>query len=255
MAQQFNTENITIPKIIHQTFYSRVLPSIIQENISKLKELNSGWEYRFYDENDICEFILNTYGVDILNYYNKIDPRYGAARADFFRYLLIYKEGGVYLDIKSSADMPLDSVLKKEDCYLLSGWKNGKGEEFEGIGIYPEISHIKGGEFQQWYIISAPRHPFLTAVIERVIDNIYRYNPVQHGTGAMGVLRLTGPLAYSLAIYPLLSKCKHRFLDSSDQIGLKYSVYANRFVHREVFQSHYSQLNEPIVLGTSYQVN
>ena len=48
-------------------------------------------------------YIRREYGESILSCYLRIDPVYGAARADLFRYLLLYRTGGVYLDIKSAA--------------------------------------------------------------------------------------------------------------------------------------------------------
>jgi mannosyltransferase OCH1-like enzyme len=36
--------------------------------------------------------------------YQLINPEYPAAQADFFRYVYIYQNGGLYLDIKSGFD-------------------------------------------------------------------------------------------------------------------------------------------------------
>ena len=35
--------------------------------------------------------------------------------ADVFRYLAVYREGGVYLDVKSTVTCPLDEVLSPDD--------------------------------------------------------------------------------------------------------------------------------------------
>jgi len=51
----------TIPKIIHQTFYDRNLPERLQVNVQRLRELNPGWEYRFYDDADVEAFIKDNY--------------------------------------------------------------------------------------------------------------------------------------------------------------------------------------------------
>ncbi len=166
-----------IPKNIHQTFYTKVLPSEIEKNVVNIRTLNPGWEYRLYDDDDIVEFIKNNYEPFVLGYYNRINPEYGAARADLFRYLLMHKYGGVYLDIKSAPTKPLDTVLMPDDRYLLSHWRNGKGERFEGAGLHPELHNIPGGEFQQWHIVAAPGHPFLKAVIKKVLRNIDRVQP------------------------------------------------------------------------------
>src|SRR3954468_19020335 len=100
-------EGVGIPRIIHQTFRSRLLPEPIQKNIQKIREMNPEWEYRFYDDEDILDFIRSNYDSRVLDYFNRIDPLYGASRCDLFRYLLMYKCGGIYIDIKSSFSKPL----------------------------------------------------------------------------------------------------------------------------------------------------
>lgn len=76
----------SIPKIIHQTFGSTVLPELIQKNVEALKDTNPDWEYRFYDDQDIFDFIRKNYSYQVLKAYNSINPMYGAARAGFFRF-------------------------------------------------------------------------------------------------------------------------------------------------------------------------
>lgn len=235
----------SIPKIIHQTFYRSDLPDELQKNVHRLKNLNPGWEYRFYDDNAIIDFLKTNYPPHILNHFESIDSRYGAARADLFRYLLLYKCGGMYLDIKSSATKPLDSVLKEDDEYLLSHWQNKAGEAYEGWGCHEELNYIQNGEFQQWHIISVPGHPFLKAVIETVLQNIKSYNPALHGVGKHGVLRLTGPIPYTLSIIKNLHNCKYRLIDSTADLGLAYSVYDKR-AHTNIFKNHYTALNFPV---------
>lgn len=127
-------EGQRIPKILHQTFHGKILPQAIQENIKKIRATNPEWEYRFYDNEDIVVFIQNNYDPYMVDYFNRINPKYGAAKADLFRYLLMYKCGGVYIDIKSSLRKPLDDVLKENDRYLLSGWKDKETPQFDGWG-------------------------------------------------------------------------------------------------------------------------
>lgn len=235
----------TIPRIIHQTFYDRNLPERLQANVDQLRALNPGWEYRFYDDTDIEAFIKGNYPPFVWDYYERIDRAYGAARADIFRYLLMYKVGGVYLDIKSSASRPLDSVLRPDDRFILSKWHNEKGE-YEHFGVVYDLRHVHGGEFQQWHIICSPGHPFLKQVLETVFDNIDAYDPYLHQTGKRGVLRVTGPVPYTLAIYRMLDQHPHRIVDGRNDLGLEYTVYGKQ-VHVGVFKGHYSLQTNSIV--------
>jgi mannosyltransferase OCH1-like enzyme len=73
-----------IPKIIHQTYNTRILPVEISDIINNLRLNNPKWEYRFYDDKDRIKCIANNYGDKMLDYYYRINPIYGAAKADFF---------------------------------------------------------------------------------------------------------------------------------------------------------------------------
>lgn len=246
-------KNLKIPKIIHQSYMSRELPPALSENIERIKSINTNWEYRFYDNNDIVDFISKNYSPYILECYNKINPKYGAARADFFRYLAIYKEGGVWLDIKSFTSEPLDKVLQIDDLFLLSQWQNKMCEPFQNWGLHESLVHIPGGEFQQWHIISVPRNPFIKAVIERVLININKYDPKVDGVGTHGILNTTGPNAYTLAIVPLLKKYKHRFVDSNRDLKLEYSIFSNgdistNYLHQKIYENYYCRLIDSVIL-------
>jgi inositol phosphorylceramide mannosyltransferase catalytic subunit len=244
-----------IPKIIHQTVRDkRNLSRVFSENIARVTELNPGWEHRLYDDGDIYALISANYDKEILNAYSSINTRYGAAKADFFRYLLVYKFGGVYLDIKSTLLKKLDEVLLENDEYLLSHWPNGRGMPYEGWGLYRDLPYP--GEFQQWHIIATPSHPFLKKVISSVNKNIQNYNQNRDRVGKYAVVRVTGPVAYTQAIIPLLDKAGHRMVNIQD-LGFVYSFLDptnagfkqnKKLLHENHFPDHYRRLSDPLVI-------
>jgi len=112
-----------ISKLIHQTVTQKdQLTAEILSNIQYIKKLNPGWEHRLYDEKERTNYIRKNFSAEIYKWYTKISEQYGPAKADLFRYLVIYKEGGVYLDIKSSMLKPLDEIILESDSCLLSYW-------------------------------------------------------------------------------------------------------------------------------------
>lgn len=234
-----------IPKILHQTYKTKDVPSEYLDNINQLKRQNPSWEFVLYDDADIVKFIKDYYGDVILDYYNRISPKYGAARADLFRYLLIYKKGGVYLDIKSSLEKPLDTIIYPDDQYILSHWGSSDGVKMERWNYHPELTQIGAREFQQWHIIAASGHPFIKRVIEYVLQNIDDYMPEIHGIGQVGTLRTTGPIAYTSAIYPILHLHHHRLVENHQELGLKYSIYDNPTRHRDT--SHYTEIKTSLI--------
>ena len=245
---------MTIPKIIHQTYPTRNLPNSILENIGFLQKNNPSWEYRFYDDDDIEQFIKRSFPPAIYQAYSRINPAYGAARADFFRYLLIFRVGGVYLDIKSTALLPLDEVVLPDDEYILSHWPNQKGEAFEGWGL-DGVEHFPPlGEFQNWHIAARPEHPFLHHVVGLVMAQIKNYTKNGMGVGKVGVLRTTGPIPYTVAIGRMITRYPCRLVRSHLELGLKYNIDDHQGVmsHTNLFKIHYSTLQEPVVLPINH---
>lgn len=234
-----------IPKTFHQTYSKYAdLPEELQENIHRIRQKNPGWSHQFYSNEDCKEFIFEEYGADVLSSYEMINPLYRAARADLFRYLLVYKTGGCYIDIKSTVTQDLTSSLSESDQFILSKWRNKPGEKFEGWGIYEDEGI---DEYQQWHIIAMPGHPYLAAVIEEVLKNIRSYNPFSCGVGALGVLRMTGPIVYTKAIQRAFDPSLHREVDI-ESLGIEYSIFSKQELKAR--PGHYSSLREPLVLNS-----
>lgn len=239
-----------IPRILHQTFSARNrLPEVLADNCRAIEALNPDFEYRFYEDRDCESFVKETFGQAVLERYLRIHPSYGAARADLFRYLCLYHFGGAYLDIKTSLTRPLSEVLRDDDAFLLSQWDQSPGSRHAGWGTHRQLRHIIGGEFQQWYIVASPGHPYLAAVIEAVLSNIDRFNPFAFDNAWEAVICTTGPIVYTRSIHPILAAHPHRRLLSSEEIGLRYSIFENSAdpaAHRRLYRD-YRKAETPLV--------
>lgn len=247
---------MSIPKKLFQTARSYdTLPPEIKANIARLKELNPDWDYRFFDDEQMKSYLRSNLPPEEWELLQEINPRYGVVLADIFRYTIIYNEGGVYLDAKSTATKPLSQAIDPEAAFVISQWPNKVGQLYTGYGLHPELADVPGGEFQQWSVIAAPRHPFLKAVIARVLNNIRTYTPSQFGTDAYGVLRVSGPIAFTQAIYPLLDHYPHKVVDL-ESWGVLYSIYDAGSVpgqsHQARMPGHYAAVREPVVLRDLY---
>lgn len=210
-----------------------------------LKEANPDWEYIYWSEKDRLDFIYEYYGWRILKYYLSINPRYGAARADFFRYLCIYQCGGVYLDMKSSCVNPLNSAINENDNFILSQWDSKYDEKYNGWGRGIDINHIPGGEFCQWFIICTHGHPLMKRVIENIIFNIINYDEDIHGVGREATFRITGPYAYTRAISSSFDTFNLKIIDWK-HIGLEYTILDKHDDH--VGKTRYSNQKSPLIL-------
>ncbi len=222
----------------------------MHDNIAHIRSNNSDHFYQFYSGSDREDFIRKAYGARILASYCKIDPIYGAARADFFRYLLIHHLGGVYLDIKSGLTKPLNQVIHDSDSCVLSRWNHSQDSPHRGWGNHPDIASEYRPAFQQWFLVSEPGHPFLAAVIEKVLANIEGFNAFKHYRNSWNaVIVTTGEVAYTNAIGPLLANHNHRITDIQKEMGFRYSIFLDDsgvYGHRKP-GSHYTEQSKPLI--------
>ena len=81
---------MAIPKTIYQTYKSASLPWVTSWHINRMRRRNPEYDYQFYDDRRIDSFIEEHFDAEILDLYKRINI--GAAKADFFRYAVLYKK-------------------------------------------------------------------------------------------------------------------------------------------------------------------
>lgn len=101
-----------IPKIVHQTWKDRRPHAALQACIESFRFMNPNWDVRYYTDDDCVAWV------------RKICPRLESAymsfptgihRADLFRILVLYFDGGVYADIDVECLRPLDELISRLD--------------------------------------------------------------------------------------------------------------------------------------------
>jgi len=178
-----------IPKTIYQTYKTSKLPFITKWHIYRLRKINPEYDYQFYDDQRIESFIKTEFDSTVYDLYKQIDI--GAAKADFFRYAILYKKGGVYLDIDSKILKKLDSIIMPDDSAVISLESNMKC-------------------YVQYALFFDKGHPFLKRTLEVVIDNL------QNNRNPYDIHSMTGPTAFTNAIKECLAdspETQYRQLD------------------------------------------
>lgn len=86
-----------IPKIIHQTFSSSLLPPLYKQCQHYIRNIYNEYTYCFYSDNDIESFMKENFPVFKKNTFDKLPAK--IMKIDTFRYCLMYKIGGIYSDM------------------------------------------------------------------------------------------------------------------------------------------------------------
>lgn len=100
-----------IPKIIWQSHNYKYndLPDVFFKNLKTWETINPSWEHKYINNYERDDFIKNNFS-DLYRIFKKIDNP--VFQCDFWRYLVVYKYGGVYADMDSICIKPLDYMLK-----------------------------------------------------------------------------------------------------------------------------------------------
>jgi hypothetical protein len=142
-----------IPKIIWQTMKTNDVPVFMRSYAESWMKLNPEYEYRFCDDNDIVDFLRKDFPEYLEGYENL---KYGASKADLWRYLIIYKYGGVYADIDCLCINPLRNWVDKQAKFVTA------------LGTNKDIC--------QWLIISVPKNPIFLRAAQKTIQNSENQN-------------------------------------------------------------------------------
>ena len=163
-------ENLTVPLDIYQTWHTKDLPEEMMISIIKLRKDNPQFRYHLYDDDDCKNFIKENFELKEYEAYEKLIP--GAYKADFWRYCILYKNGGIYIDIKfHTNNFNLKQLINKD--YFVKDrdghWKKDK------IGIY------------NGFMVAKPNNPIFLKCINEIVENIETENMCYNS------LYVTGP--------------------------------------------------------------
>lgn len=164
--------NVTIPKIIFQTCWSHDIPPKWQSSPESIKNIMPDWKYVLMDDEENREFVIKHF-PDFLPYYDAFP--YNIQRADCIRYMWLYINGGIYIDMDLEVLNPLDELFSyNNDVYLC---KSGN------VGSY----------FTNSFMASKPRCKFWLEVIEEMKKPLDWYYLGRHTV----VMNSTGPIMLS----------------------------------------------------------
>ena len=156
--------------------------------------MNSGFTYKLYSDDDMEKFVKDYY-PDLFGGYALLRP---IQRSDFFRYLILYHEGGYYADCDVYCNLPITIWPRIFELQEPLGFICGL-EMIVDVSK-PDWKQWWAREYQitQWTFASAPGHGILRVSIDKILSYINKYGPKIVQTGP--ILRSTGPGIWSDAI-------------------------------------------------------
>eukprot|EP00928_Gymnodinium_smaydae_P018040 TRINITY_DN16871_c0_g1_i2.p1 TRINITY_DN16871_c0_g1~~TRINITY_DN16871_c0_g1_i2.p1 ORF type:complete len:236 (-),score=23.73 TRINITY_DN16871_c0_g1_i2:272-904(-) len=142
---------------------------------------------KFVQDNTPEEYAPMLRGMEVIEWF------------DYFRYLVLFKIGGIYSDIDVMPELGVNQWRVPDNVGLITGWETRlkSSEERRTVG-FPRQDQV-----QQWTIASAPGHPLLADALELIKSN-FRLN------NTADVCNYTGPGVWTDAVMQHLGKPPER---------------------------------------------
>lgn len=203
-----------IPLNIYQTWHTSELPEQMAKCVQQIRQENPEFKYCLSNDAECRAFIETNYDTNVLNAFDALIP--GAYKADLWRYCILYKEGGIYLDIKYRPmnGMRFITLTEKEHLVL----------DRDNSGIYNAL------------MVCRPGNALLFRAIQQIVKNVeLKY----YGNSALDP---TGPglLAKLMTMHDMrrMVDMKHRVF--FDDFNYRTILYRNHMI----FHSYNGYLGE-----------
>jgi len=167
---------MTIPRQIFQTWKTKAIPARMEKAMQTIRSLNPDWKYRLFDDRECRQYLTQHFSPNVVRAFDTVIP--GAFKADIWRYAVLWREGGVYLDADFEEYIPLSDILLPEDQLVSVKDRDCAGQS----AVF------------QAFIATVPGHPVLRRALDLSVENVLGKK--------MGVspLDITGPIAFGRAV-------------------------------------------------------
>ncbi|MFC1841572.1 glycosyltransferase family 32 protein [Candidatus Dependentiae bacterium] len=188
LRELFNKNNLSvkvknprmqIPKTIHQVWLGGPLPERYNMLIKTWIEKHPDWQYRLWTDEDAAEF-------DMVNREIFENSTNYAEKADIFRYEILYKFGGLYVDIDFECYEPFDIFNENYEFYT-------------GLSPVTHSIYLANG-----LIGSVPGHPIIEYCVKEMKGHVKRLLQRGRRDNQGGVCDRTGPQYFTKAFFDVL---------------------------------------------------
>lgn len=191
-----------IPQIVWQTWRDALLPEPWHTHREDAIARNPGWRFEIVTDSQAAEFIREHFAGPVADAYFSINPQFGAMRADLWRYCVLLKHGGVYIDLDSVINKPLDQWIgKNRSTALISSehkqwsrsqsqcrgvlasigeaglpainmtWARGKRKPLTAVGELDPMDC----SLVQWMLIFPPAHPVMEEAVRLATAHVHAW--------------------------------------------------------------------------------
>ncbi|KAF2773061.1 hypothetical protein EJ03DRAFT_265559 [Teratosphaeria nubilosa] len=190
-----------LPRRIWQTWKNSPLeadfPGQYRNSVISWTALNPDFEHLVVTDDDAASLIGYLYASvpEVTDAYKALlEP---ILKADFFRYLVLLAQGGIYSDIDTHALKPVVHWVPA----TMESWGLVIGIEADPDRPDWRDWYARRIQFCQWTIGSKPGHPVLVDIVASIAEKTLEQNPQGESISELNVMEFTGPGAWTDALF------------------------------------------------------
>ena len=213
-----------VPRKVHQIWFqgSDVIPALIKPVIKHNKDTNSNWTFYLYNKDDIDTYIRTHESSRVYNIYKRMNPKLFSGISDLFRYIILYHEGGVYLDIKCKMETPLDNWVDRNKISVSLN-------TFPGVLVNKYSNDKKRYLIETAGLIFPPKSSIIRLLIDDIISELEKYsntNFLQHFLDNFTIRNYTNYTIYNKLGPIAVTKVLMNYIWNNSDVNIYYCTTA-----------------------------
>ena len=210
LAIKETTNGKRIPRNFFQTYKSSLFDIKHSTQMKEFRVKHPTFNFYFYNDDDMDQFMNQFWrNHPIYNIYK--GTKFGASKADIWRYCILFTLGGIYLDIDSQILFDMESIDEnwnelisfEENVMAGFSWHyDWPCREFFQKHNFVENSLVCPNNIVlQWLMIFRPSHPILLRTINLIVENSQYYLNKEFDNVLHAVVSYSGPVIFSQAVW------------------------------------------------------
>jgi mannosyltransferase OCH1-like enzyme len=113
-----------IPLVVYRSWITNDIKRGMYNAVMDTIKLTPEFDNYFYSDVECLKFIEENFEPDVAKAFRSLRP--GAYQSDFWRYCILYKKGGVYINIPIILQIPLIDVIKETPLLFIKDHISGQ---------------------------------------------------------------------------------------------------------------------------------
>ena len=144
-----------VPLVIYRSWITNHIKPGMKATVDKTLSMTPEFDNYFFSDDDCIQFIQENFEPNVAAAFKSLKP--GAYQSDLWRYCILYKKGGIYLDIKMELHLPLIDILKEFPKIF--------------IGNIPEEPSNPKNQIWNGLMSSPAGNPVFKACIDEIVES------------------------------------------------------------------------------------